>query len=278
MRRIASLTTGPPWSVLAAWWRSLGSLATHIDCPGNLSDCVDAQANLSLHWLHIILFVLLCLDSVSLSQVYLSCSTTKPAIWHAPNKDSDQPGHLPNLISLRCALNGLLRTQALFMWTVKIDQSGQMPGWSASSLGAKVILLNLSWGGSFHMHIEPEHIKTFNMMCAERRLGSASTSEIWSVPTVRCIGSQGPYASSCSKDSIQTEPIYKLIRVFIGYLCNFVGLVMLWLIHLCYGLQRNKTSSCKMNGNLHVLGICWIPLLLQKRPKSRIRLNGSGTP
>ena len=37
----------------------------------------------------------------------------------APSEDSDQPGHLSSLISLRCALNGFLRIQAFFMWTAK---------------------------------------------------------------------------------------------------------------------------------------------------------------
>ena len=45
----------------------------------------------------------------------------------APSEDSDQPGHSLSLISLRCALNGQLRTQAFFMWTAKTDQTGRMP-------------------------------------------------------------------------------------------------------------------------------------------------------
>ena len=36
------------------------------------------------------------------------------------SKDSDQPGNPPSLISLHCALNGLLRRiQAFFIWTAK---------------------------------------------------------------------------------------------------------------------------------------------------------------
>ena len=54
----------------------------------------------------------------------------------APSEDSDELGHLPSLISLRCVLSGYLRTQAFFMWTAK-------------TAGHTVILLVLSWCGSF---------------------------------------------------------------------------------------------------------------------------------
>ena len=56
----------------------------------------------------------------------------------APSEDSDQPGHRPSLISLRCALNGLLRAQCFFMRTAKtLNRLGGCPGWSESSLGAQ---------------------------------------------------------------------------------------------------------------------------------------------
>ena len=52
-------------------------------------------------------------------------------------EDSDQPGHPPCLISLRCAFHGKLRTQAFFMRTVKtLIRLGGCPGWSESSQGA----------------------------------------------------------------------------------------------------------------------------------------------
>ena len=55
----------------------------------------------------------------------------------APSEDSHQPGHPPSLISLRCVLNGLLRTQSFFMRTAKtLIRLGGCPGWSESSLGA----------------------------------------------------------------------------------------------------------------------------------------------
>ena len=34
--------------------------------------------------------------------VHTSCFVTKPTNWRVPSKDSDQPGHLPNLISPCC--------------------------------------------------------------------------------------------------------------------------------------------------------------------------------
>ena len=59
----------------------------------------------------------------------------------APSEDSDQPGHPSSRISLRCVLNGKLRTQGFFMRTAKTDQIGRRlggcPGWSESSLGTQ---------------------------------------------------------------------------------------------------------------------------------------------
>ena len=47
----------------------------------------------------------------------------------APSEDSDQPGHLPSLISLHCVLNGQLKTQAFFMRTAKtVIRLGGCPG------------------------------------------------------------------------------------------------------------------------------------------------------
>ena len=67
----------------------------------------------------------------------------------AHSEDSDQPGHMPSLISFRCALSGYLRTQAFYMHTTKTLI--RCPGWSESSLGAHAILLVLSRGGSYAM-------------------------------------------------------------------------------------------------------------------------------
>ena len=64
-----------------------------------------------------------------------------------PSEDSDQPGYLPSLISLCCALNGLLSTQAFFMQTVKTRIRPADAQADLSSLGA-VTLLVLSWHSS----------------------------------------------------------------------------------------------------------------------------------
>ena len=49
----------------------------------------------------------------------------------APSENSDQPGDPSSLISLRCSLNGKLRTRALFMRTKKaLIRLGGCPGWS----------------------------------------------------------------------------------------------------------------------------------------------------
>ena len=74
---------------------------------------------------------------------------TKKMTW--PSEDSDQPGH-----SLR-----LIRVFAVGMekpWVLSFPLStqrrlfilGGCPGWSESSMGAQIILLVLSWGGSYY--------------------------------------------------------------------------------------------------------------------------------
>ena len=69
----------------------------------------------------------------------------------ASSKDSDQPGHPPSLTSVytvrmkkACVLSYPLSPQR------RLIRLGGCPGWSESSLGA-VILLVLSWGGSYLM-------------------------------------------------------------------------------------------------------------------------------
>ena len=68
----------------------------------------------------------------------------------ARSKDSDQPGRPPSLIRVyivrmkkHWALNYLLSAQR------RLIRLGRCTGWSESSLGAHVILLVLSCGGSF---------------------------------------------------------------------------------------------------------------------------------
>ena len=88
--------------------------------------------------------------------IYCSCQVKYELLHNkinrmtwAPKEDSDQPGHLPSLITLHCALNRYLRAQCFFMQTVKtLIRLGRCPGWSESLLGAQIILLGLSCGGS----------------------------------------------------------------------------------------------------------------------------------
>ena len=73
--------------------------------------------------------------------------TNKITFVHS--EDSDQPGHLPSLISLRCPHEETLGPKLPIEWTAKtLIRLGKCPGWSESSLGAQIILLVVSWGSS----------------------------------------------------------------------------------------------------------------------------------
>ena len=72
-----------------------------------------------------------CYKNLRICKFKLSQSTTKPTKWTVCPVKTDQPGHLPSLISLPCALNGKLRTQGFFMWIAKtLIRLGRCPGWS----------------------------------------------------------------------------------------------------------------------------------------------------
>ena len=75
---------------------------------------------------------------------------TKPTKWCMPSEDSDQSGHLHVWSESRCVLYGSPRTKCFLMRTAKtLIRLGGCPGWSESSLGAQVILLILSFAGSY---------------------------------------------------------------------------------------------------------------------------------
>ena len=90
------------------------------------------------------------------NSIHLSRLMTKPIkMICAPSEDSDQSDP-PSLIRLcaDCALSWQLRTQCFFKRTAKaLIRLGGCPCWSESSLGSKVILLVLSWGGSFFVKV-----------------------------------------------------------------------------------------------------------------------------
>ena len=71
----------------------------------------------------------------------------------APREDLDQPGHLPSLI--RDFAVRMKKHPWLLKRTAKtLIRLGECPGWSESLLGAHVLLLVLSWGGS-NVHAQP---------------------------------------------------------------------------------------------------------------------------
>ena len=130
-------------------WRQLGSLATHwVDSEDWWSDLADAQADLSLCWVHshFVGFVMRRLKSDFLKHSFFwivaQCVSSKQnriwaALWQnqqyeqqcAPNEDSGQPRHLSSLIkSLCCPHEDSLGPQLPTEWTAKTDdQTGRMP-------------------------------------------------------------------------------------------------------------------------------------------------------
>ena len=68
---------------------------------------------------------------------------------YADSKESDQPGHLPSLISHHCSHEESLGPLVLTEQTAKTDQTGRMPNLIRVFAGSTVILLVLSWGGSY---------------------------------------------------------------------------------------------------------------------------------
>ena len=71
----------------------------------------------------------------------------------ASSEDSDQPGHLPSLISLRCPHEESLGDLATHWAHSKdSDQTGQMPRLIWVFAWRTVILLVFSWGGLFDFH------------------------------------------------------------------------------------------------------------------------------
>ena len=81
---------------------------------------------------------------------------------YAPSEDSDQHGHPPSLIRLRCRPEAKLGLKLPIERTVKtLIRLGGCPGWSESSLGTKVILLVSSWGGSKCFFLESKYSAHF---------------------------------------------------------------------------------------------------------------------
>ena len=68
--------------------------------------------------------------------------------------------------SFRCALIRSLRTQGFFMRTATtLIRLGGCPGWSESWLGAQIVLLVLSCGGSLNVSVMQRLFSRKNMIC-----------------------------------------------------------------------------------------------------------------
>ena len=82
--------------------------------------------------------------------IELSHLMTKPTKWHVrPVKTQISLGICPVWSeSSQCAQWVAKDPMFLYADSEDSDQTGRMPGWSESSLGAHAILLVLSWGGS----------------------------------------------------------------------------------------------------------------------------------
>ena len=67
-----------------------------------------------------------------------------------------------------------------------------------------------------------------NGMCAQRRLRSAWASAVWSEPSLcaQWVGKDPNFLHVDIEDSEQTGWMPRMIRVFAGHTCQFVGFVM----------------------------------------------------
>ena len=75
---------------------------------------------------------------------------TKPTKWEcAPSEDSNQPGHPPSLIRVRCPMKEAWVLSYPLRASEDFDQTGRMPRLIWVFAGLTVILLVLSWGGSY---------------------------------------------------------------------------------------------------------------------------------
>ena len=104
-------------------------------------------------------------------QLQMSRHTTKPTKWHVrPTKTQISLGIHPvwseSSLSAWRHLGSLATPWAQVKTLIRL---GGCPGWSESSLGAHVILLVLSWGGSYLGCITP----WWNQTCSNFRIITA---------------------------------------------------------------------------------------------------------
>ena len=127
-------------SSLCAFWIAKDAKFLHMD--NEYSDCEDAQADLSLRWVH--------MSDGTFSHVQVEPKQNniiEPAhdktykMACAPSEDSDQTGHPPSLIRVFAVL--MKKVWALsypLSAQRRLIRLGGCPGWSESSLGAHAIL------------------------------------------------------------------------------------------------------------------------------------------
>ena len=139
------------WALKQAWLQLFGSSKFCISYRKNLSDTPKYCCNyptirtVSLYHTHCVqkngkqCIPWLWCGSWLFAQIYPSarkqdCTVVEPPrdktnkMICAPSEDSDQPGHLPSLISLRCALKGVARGPSFLCANSEdSDQTGRMP-------------------------------------------------------------------------------------------------------------------------------------------------------
>ena len=114
-----------------------------------------------------IMFLLSQSNRLGYSTMHLSCLMTNLTKWHVgPAKTQISMGFRPVWSEFCCLPEETFGSQLLIECTAKTPiRLGRCPGWSESNLGAQIILLVLSWGGSFTVSCK------FSS-CRQRRLRS----------------------------------------------------------------------------------------------------------
>ena len=160
----------------------------------------------------------------------MSRLTTKSTKYVRPAKTQISLGKCP--LWSESSLSAWRKLRSLAIQWVPSEDSDQ-PGWSESSLGEQIILLVLSWGGSYGkttlFTFELPHDKTNKMTVRPTKTQiSLGIRPIWS-ESLLCthwVAKDPNFLHADSKDSDQTGQMPRLIWVFTGRTCHFVGFVM----------------------------------------------------
>ena len=191
----------PVWheSSLCTQWVAKDPRYLHADSEN--SDWEDDQADLRLGWVHIHFVGFVMSRLVFWCQLkILSLGIT---VLH----------HYATLQAIRC--------KTLYTLVTEFSVCTSQP--------LKVLKVWLKWAASWQ--------NQQNGMCAEQRLRSAWASAqsgirpVWSESSLcaQWVAKDPSFLQADSKDSDQTGRMPRLIRVFAGPTCQFVGFVMRWL-------------------------------------------------